>query len=448
MTTDRELLQRYVREDSGEAFEEIVRRHVDLVYGTALRQLCGNVSLAQDVTQAVFTALASKGDELLTISHLAGWLYGTTRFTASHAVRTERRRQDREQKAQAMHALLSESESRDSAPVPPELIDQMLEELEESDREAILRRFFEKESFRAIGLAMGMSEDAARMRVTRALEKIRALFGRHGITSSTAALGAALTNQITAAPANLAAGITAAALTGTAALIAPAGVKLGIITFMTTAKTTTWLAGGALVLALGYSGFQHFQTANLGEEVGRLMQEQHRLETALRQNEQNAAKSERRAGQAEQQLAELLRKPAETSAMKTSPAASRPAASRTDIQTLRAEKMARMKPLLEAGAPIKGAIISMVDGKPTPRPVEFVMGKETRIEAGDDGTYLVTPALNEDGSVNYSFSISKSSPDGVETKSEFIVKQTPWGAFTWGTKSGQAIAFDPDETGP
>ncbi len=430
MTTDRELLQRYVREDSGEAFEEIVRRHVDLVYGTALRQLCGNVSLAQDVTQAVFTALASKGDELLTISHLAGWLYGTTRFTASHAVRTERRRQDREQKAQAMHALLSESESRDSAPVPPELIDQMLEELEESDREAILRRFFEKESFRAIGLAMGMSEDAARMRVTRALEKIRALFGRHGITSSTAALGAALTNQITAA------------------LIAPAGVKLGIITFMTTAKTTTWLAGGALVLALGYSGFQHFQTANLGEEVGRLMQEQHRLETALRQNEQNAAKSERRAGQAEQQLAELLRKPAETSAMKTSPAASRPAASRTDIQTLRAEKMARMKPLLEAGAPIKGAIISMVDGKPTPRPVEFVMGKETRIEAGDDGTYLVTPALNEDGSVNYSFSISKSSPDGVETKSEFIVKQTPWGAFTWGTKSGQAIAFDPDETGP
>ena len=88
MTTDRELLGRYFDAGSEEAFREIVQRHVNLVYGAALRQLCGDVSLAQEVTQTVFTALASRAKPRAQISHLAAWLHTTTRFAVSHAVRT------------------------------------------------------------------------------------------------------------------------------------------------------------------------------------------------------------------------------------------------------------------------------------------------------------------------------------------------------------------------
>src|ERR1700712_4151853 len=110
MQTDQELLQCYVQQRSEKAFTELVQRHVDLVYGAALRQLCGNASLAEDVTQSVFTTLAAQASALAQRRHLSAWIYTTTRFTVSHTVRTERRRQTREQKAQAMNDILTQSD--------------------------------------------------------------------------------------------------------------------------------------------------------------------------------------------------------------------------------------------------------------------------------------------------------------------------------------------------
>jgi hypothetical protein len=95
------------------------------------------------------------------------------------------------------------------------VLDDLMEELDERDREAVLLRFVEGQSFALVATALRLSEDAARKRVDRALEKLGALLQRRGITSTAAALAVLLANQITvAAPANVAAAITTAAIKG------------------------------------------------------------------------------------------------------------------------------------------------------------------------------------------------------------------------------------------
>ncbi len=448
MKTDRELLRSYAREGSEEAFAEIVCRHVNLVYGAALRQLCGNVSLAHDVTQAVFTALAARANAHSGIRHVSAWLYSTTRFTVSHTVRAERRRQVREQKAQSMHALMETPESHEMPGVPPNLIDEVLEALDEGERDAILLRFFEGQSFSAIGMAMEVTEDAARMRVTRALEKTRMLFARRGITSSAAALGAALANQVVAAPANLAASASMAALAGSSAIAAHAGATVGLVTFMTTTKTIAWLASAAAIFALGYSGYQYHIASVRKKEVAQLTQDRDRLQEALGRSEQHAAELAQQAARADRKSSDLqgkldgirVTKPLTLKAVK--------AGQLPDEMV--AQKMAEMKPLLEKGMPIKGVVIALVDGKPVQVPVQFVIGKETRIDATDDGVYVVTPTLNDDGSVKYAMVLLTKDPGGGPDQVETLpwVVQTPWGGFTLGIDGGRVIAFDPDKNGP
>jgi RNA polymerase sigma factor (sigma-70 family) len=450
MTTDRELLRRYTREKSQDAFTEIVRRHVDLVYGAALRRLCGDASLAKDVTQKVFTALAAKADSPHKITHLSAWLYGTTRFTVSHAVRAERRRQDREHKAQTMETLLSEHGPDEAPEVPPGLLDRVLESLDETDRQAILLRFLEGQSFAAIGAAMGTSEDAARMRVTRALERIRGLFSRSGITSSAAAVGAALANQVVAAPSSLAASVSANAVAATAAIGGAAGAKLGILTLMTTTKAASWIAGAVALAALGYSGYQYREAAMRSEESARLSRERDKLKDELNRSEQRSSELTRQAAQADQRYAALQRRLDGLLAAKTVQVSHGGRAPSNDAQALEAKRMAELKPLLEAGMPIKGAIIVLVDGKPVQRQVQFVMGQETRIEGVDDGTYVVTPTLNDDGSVKYAIGLLRKDtggvPDPVETLPFVIVG--PWKGFSLSTGEGKVMAFDPDSNGP
>lgn len=447
MTTDRDLLQRYAQHASEDAFAEIVRRHVGLVYGTALRQLCGNTALAEDVTQAVFTALAAKRDSHPHLHHLAGWLYGTTRHTASHLVRAERRRQDREQKAHTMHTLLAESGPDDLAALPPALLDEVLERLDAVDREAVLRRFFEDESFATIGAALAVSEDAARMRVTRALEKIRDHFAHRGIRSSVAAIGAALAGQVVAAPPHLVAGIFA----GCAALAVPAAAPLGALTLMTTTKLTYALAGTVTALALGVAGFQGYLASLHAEEAAQLSAEKSRLESALTASERQAALLARQSADAEQRAALLQRQLHATPAAVMPRATSSPPPPAVDeTRRLRNEKMARLKPLLEAGQPIKGAVVVLVGGKAVPRPVEFVMGRDTRVEGVDDGTYVVKPSLKPDGSVQYEIALYRKDPaTGAESAiSVPRVIQTPWAPFTVTTGGGRVFAFDPDPIEP
>jgi len=214
MTTDGELLRQYAEENSEQAFTKLVERHVGLVYSAALRQVNGDEHLARDVAQSVFTDLARKAAALARRETLTGWLYSGTHFAAAKAVRREQRRHIREKEAHAMQELLHDHPSDANWEKLRPVLDQAMHELKEADRTVILMRFFENHSFANIGQKLGLSEDAARKRTVRTLEKLRQLLAKRGI-STDAALGTVLsTHAIQMAPAGLAATLASTSLAG------------------------------------------------------------------------------------------------------------------------------------------------------------------------------------------------------------------------------------------
>src|SRR5215471_5441481 len=216
--TDHELLQRYAGSRCEASFTELVKRYVDLVYSAALRQVGGDAHLAHDVTQSVFIDLARKAGSLSGRTVLAGWLYTSAHYAATKVVRTEQRWHAREQEANSMREILSESEFEPGWQELRPVIDEAMHELNQSERDAVLLRFFEKRQLGEVGAKLGVSEDAARKRIDRALEKLRGLLARRGVTSTSAALVVILgSHTIAAAPAGLAANIAGVAIASTAA---------------------------------------------------------------------------------------------------------------------------------------------------------------------------------------------------------------------------------------
>jgi RNA polymerase sigma factor (sigma-70 family) len=217
MSEDAELLRRYAVEHSETAFTELIRRHVDLVYSAALRLVNGDAHRAQDVTQQVFTEFARQAKRLMGHPAPIGWLYTTTRLAALRIIRTEQRRNAREQEAITMNELI-----RDPGPEPDwdhvrPVLEHAMHELGEKDRHAVLLRFFQNKSLKEVGMALGMGENAARMRVDRALEKLRAKLVRRGITTTATALSAVISvNAVQVAPTGLAATLSGASLAGAA----------------------------------------------------------------------------------------------------------------------------------------------------------------------------------------------------------------------------------------
>lgn len=204
MVEDAELLRRYAEEKSEAAFGELVRRHLGLVYSAAFRRVGGDSHAAADVAQQVFTALARQAAALTRCAVLPGWLYAATRNQAVDYIRSERRRRAREQEAHIMNELvLSSAPEADWDQLRP-VLDEAMDELGARDREVVLLRFFAGQPFAEIGAKLQLTEDAARMRVERALDKLHALLTRRGVTSTASALGAVLTTQaVSAAPASL-----------------------------------------------------------------------------------------------------------------------------------------------------------------------------------------------------------------------------------------------------
>lgn len=244
---DHELLRRYAEGQSEDAFRQLVERHGGLVYGVALRRL-GQPHQAEEVAHAVFLALARKAGRLASGTVVAGWLFRATRFATAKLQRDEERHQRRQQEA----AMILET-NRGGAPDPiweqvAPLLDDELAALGEKDRHAVLLRFFENRNFREVGVALGASEDAAKMRVTRALQKLRERLARRGVALPVAALAMMLGNQATVGatlPAGLAPSLAKAVVVeATAASLAQATLqKLAWWQWR-------WFVGGATALAI------------------------------------------------------------------------------------------------------------------------------------------------------------------------------------------------------
>ena len=204
---DAELLREYVKNGSDAAFTELVNRYVGLVYSAARRQV-SEAHLAEDIAQAVFCLLAQKAGALAGQRVLAGWLYRATCFTAARAQRAEGRQRQHEQEAAEMSQ--SDSTAGDMWEHLSPLLDQALNHLGEKDRAAVLLRFFQGKRMGEVGEALGLTEAAAKMRVTRSVEQMREFFAKRGAACSSSALALLLAEKgIEAAPAAMARGIVA-----------------------------------------------------------------------------------------------------------------------------------------------------------------------------------------------------------------------------------------------
>jgi RNA polymerase sigma factor (sigma-70 family) len=226
---DHDLLSQFVQQQSHDAFATLVRRHIDLVYAACLRQT-RNAHLAEDATQAVFLILSQRAGKLRPGIVLAGWLYNTARYAASNAIRAENRRKHYEQKAaQTMETVAPPSCCESDQALLTEMmpvLDDAVASLGSGDRNAVLLRFFENKSVKDVADTLGVSEVAAKKRVSRAVEKLRRFFTRRGVKVS----GVGLVAILSGVPAQSAA--PAALVTATTGLGGAAGsVAVSAATF-------------------------------------------------------------------------------------------------------------------------------------------------------------------------------------------------------------------------
>jgi len=304
MTDSQHLLAEYRRSGSDAAFRELVARFVGLVYSTALRLVEGDLHRAEDVTQTVFADLARLARTLSNEVRLGGWLHRHTCFVAVNTLRGERRRQARERQAVEMNTLQDHSEA-DFSQVAP-LLDEAINELGETDRTAILLRFFEQRDFRSVGKALGSNEDAARIRVKRALQKLEEFLKRRGVTTTAASLGVVLAaNAVQAAPVGLAVTIsTAVALAGTTIATTATATAIKTIAMTTLQKA---IIGVTLAAAVGAGIYEARQNSKLRDQNESLQQQTAQLksESQTRSNRPTAVANAKSLP--DEQFNELLR---------------------------------------------------------------------------------------------------------------------------------------------
>lgn len=288
--TDLELLRRYAREHTEDAFAELVRRHLNLVYSAAFRQVRSS-QLAQEVAQTVFCDLARSVGNLADANArsslvLSAWLYQVTRRSAIDVVRREARRQLREQIATEMNAM--NAPDANWTDIEP-LLDEAVSTLDDTDRAAVLLRYFENKSLREVGQQLGVSDDAAQKRVSRAVERLREFFTKRGVAAGAGGLAVVISaNAVQAAPVGLALTIsTAAALTG--ATLATTTVTATKAIAMTTFQKT--IVAAAITIVAGVGIYEACQASRRQHEAQTFQQRQALLREELQKLNQTLAEA-------------------------------------------------------------------------------------------------------------------------------------------------------------
>ena len=276
MIEDVELLRRYADGHANEAFAELVQRRIGLVYAVALRHT-NHAQLAEEVTQSVFTDLARKARVLSQRPTLIGWLHRSAQFAASDAVRSERRRKQREQESHAMQQIEREGQEPHWESNRP-LLDELLAAMGEGDRDALMLRYYEGLGFAEIGDRLRLNENTARMRTERALERLRSALTRRGVTSTAMVLAMGLAESTAGAvPAQFAGAVSATAVAEAANL----GTVAGIIVLMSTPKIITGAAALIALASLGVAVFEAQQEHQTDNEIAALRNERDLLRGQL-----------------------------------------------------------------------------------------------------------------------------------------------------------------------
>ena len=197
-SADADLLARFTNTGSELAFGELVRRYAGLIHATALR-LTRDPDMAAAVAQSVFILLARKSASLGDDRSLAGWLYRTTVHVAQQARRAEWRRLRRETEAHRMQP------TPDSEPTWQQLavdLDDALQNLNDTDRHAVLLYFGQGKTHREVGALLGLGEEAAKKRTHRALDRLRQFFRGKGLVVGASTLASGLTGYLAMPPAS------------------------------------------------------------------------------------------------------------------------------------------------------------------------------------------------------------------------------------------------------
>jgi RNA polymerase sigma factor (sigma-70 family) len=301
--SDRDLLQSYAATGSQEAFAALVRRHLDLVYSAARRQV-RSPELAEEITQTVFVDLSRAAGTVPATTPLAAWLYVVTRRTAIDAIRRESRRQVREHAAYEIAVM--NSPSPEWPQVEP-LLDEAMESLDADARSAVLLRYFENKSLREVGEALGTSDDTAQKRVSRAVDQLRAFFLKRGVAVTATGLTTNLSaHAIQSAPTAL-----GASLTTLAGLAATASQATVIETSKALVMTTLQKAalGTAVALLAGGLFLEYARINRQRENTADLRRQNQTLATQVRQMEAQQATAQSEVNQARQTLAALRNRP-------------------------------------------------------------------------------------------------------------------------------------------
>jgi len=391
MTDSQSLLAEYARTNSEAAFRGLVDCYVDLVYSTALRLVEGDRHRAEDVAQIVFVDLSRTARTLSREVMLGGWLHRHTCFVAGNTMRAERRRRSRERQAVEINELQDNSGTDFSSIAP--VLDEALNELEEPDRTAILLRFFEQHDFSSVGEALGSNEDAARMRVTRALDKLQDLLKRRGVTTTAAALPLVLSaSVIQAAPAGLALTISTAAASAVTTIHTTT-----VAIAMTTLQKS--LIAATLVAAVATGIYEAQKASALRLEVQTLQEQQAgRIQQAQQERDEAISKltaMQAQTGQVNAGAAEILRLRAEVARLRSEaqvaakPGASNPTESAAMTLVYRvAQLKQRLEQVPEARIPEMQLLdeedwLAVVKGRPLETDIDYRRALSALRSAGE-----------------------------------------------------------------